>query len=549
MGKSKYIAWLTAKAGPDAWRIALLAVVAGALQALLVVIINDAIAHIGKGNLNFRHFLMFVVCMGGYLYAFRQSVNLTMRVAGEIVYDTQERLVGKLARIDYQAFEKADKNLMYKHLVESTDILFESARGLVNALSGAAMVLGSSIYIGFLSPMALVAVAVLVSLGVGVYLATEKKMTAHLAVSKEHERRFLAYFKELIAGFAEAKMSSRVAADLMQNHLWRASGQARESRLVSERFITSNMLSVQSFYFCLIGGIVFVLPQVSQGGVGLVGKIAAAALFIMGPVSSVIMAAPLLAKSDYAVGAIQDLETMLDKADDAKDTDPHSPLAVRRSFASLRLEGATFQYQDGRQGQAFKLGPLDLDIEANQIVFLVGGNGTGKSTLMKLLAGLYYPQSGRLCLDDAPLTGGDYAHYRDLICLILSGFHIFDRLYGAGAVDAKRLEELLGLMRLSGVTRFEDNAFTTLDLSSGQRRRLALALAMLEDKPIMLFDEVAADLDPGFRHYFYTQLLPMMKAQGKTVIAVSHDDRYFHVADRVVKLDYGQVAQGGDQAS
>jgi putative ATP-binding cassette transporter len=347
----------------------------------------------------------------------------------------------------------------------------------------------------------------------------------------------------LIEGFAETKMSSQRSSDLLDNHLWPCSGRARESRIVTERYITSNMLSVQSFYFCLIGGIVFALPQVSQGGVGLVGKIAAAALFIMGPVSSVIMAAPLLAKSDYAVGAIQDLEALLDRADDSTGTDPDSPLAGKRDFQNLRLEEVTFQYHGNKEGQAFRLGPVNLEVQANQILFLVGGNGTGKSTLMKLLAGLYYPQGGQVTLDGARLDAGNYAHYRDLICLILSGFHVFDRLYGAGRVDTQRLEELLVLMKLTGATRFKDGAFTTLDLSSGQRRRLALVLAMMEDKPIMLFDEVAADLDPGFRHYFYTQLLPMLKQQGKTVIAVSHDDRYFHLADRVVKLDYGQVAK------
>jgi putative ATP-binding cassette transporter len=542
VGKSNYIAWLREKAGPNAWRIALLAVVSGALQALLVVIINGAIANISKDTLNFRYFLMFVVCMGGYLYYFRQAVTGTMKLAAEIVYDTQERLVGKLARIDYQAFERADKNLMYKNLVESTDILFESARSLVNALSGMAMVVGSSLYIGFLSPVALIAVAVLVFLGVAVYLATEKEMTAHLGISKGHEKDFLSYFKQLIGGFAELKMSSQRSADLLDNHLWRCSGQARESRIVTERFITSNMLSVQSFYFCLIAGIIFVLPQISHGDVGLVGKIAAAALFLMGPMGSVIMAAPMLAKSDYALGAIQDLEVFLDQADEAKETDPDSPLAGRLDFQDLRLEGVTFQYADGKEGQAFKLGPVNLEVQANEILFLVGGNGTGKSTLMKVLAGLYRPQSGQVVLDGIRLDASNYAHYRDRICLILSGFHLFDRLYGSGPLDTQRLEELLTMMKLSGATKFKDGAFSTLELSSGQRRRLALVLAMMEDKPIMLFDEVAADLDPSFREFFYTQLLPMMKNNGKTVIAVSHDDRYFHVADRVVKLDYGQVA-------
>ena len=88
---------------------------------------------------------------------------------------------------------------------------------------------------------------------------------------------------------------------------------------------------------------------------------------------------------------------------------------------------------------------------------------------------------------------------------------------------------------------YADGRFSTLDLSTGQRKRLAMVAALLDDKPIYIFDEWAADQDPGFRRYFYEGLLGELKARGKTVLAVTHDDRYFGVADRVVKRGEGGV--------
>lgn len=174
-------------------------------------------------------------------------------------------------------------------------------------------------------------------------------------------------------------------------------------------------------------------------------------------------------------------------------------------------------------------------------MFIVGGNGSGKSTLLKLLVGLYYPLSGSIYINDKLLESDDYIHYRELYSTIFTDFHLFERLYGIEDVDYRRVDELLKTMGLSKKTTFKNNGFSNTDLSTGQKKRLAYIASVLEDKQIYIFDEWAADQDPEFRQYFYEILLKDLKSKGKTVIAVSHDDRYFFAADKIIKIEYGRI--------
>lgn len=186
----------------------------------------------------------------------------------------------------------------------------------------------------------------------------------------------------------------------------------------------------------------------------------------------------------------------------------------------------------------FPLRPVDLEIRAGEILFVVGGNGSGKSTLIKLICGLYRPSSGQITVDGVTT---DMRRHRHLFSAIFTDFHLFDGLYGIESPKEDSVNSLMAEFDLPGRTRFSEGRFSTLDLSAGQKKRLAYVVAMLEGRPVYIFDEWAAEQDPEFRNHFYVSLLPSLRAGGKTVIAVTHDDHYFHIADRVVKLEYGKI--------
>jgi putative pyoverdin transport system ATP-binding/permease protein len=189
---------------------------------------------------------------------------------------------------------------------------------------------------------------------------------------------------------------------------------------------------------------------------------------------------------------------------------------------------------------SFSLEPLNFQLSKGELVFITGGNGSGKSTFLKVLAGLYPPAHGSIAVNGVVVGHDNRQSYRNLFANVFSDFHLFDRIYGIKEVDSDRVRELLELTDLSQKTSIVDHQITSLSLSSGQRKRLALVLSILEDKPILLFDEWAAEQDPPFRRKFYREILPWLKQQEKTVVAVTHDDDHYDVADRVLKMQFGK---------
>jgi cyclic peptide transporter len=212
------------------------------------------------------------------------------------------------------------------------------------------------------------------------------------------------------------------------------------------------------------------------------------------------------------------------------------------SWQRLELVGVTHAYRKEQDDSSFTLGPLNLTLTASQLVFIIGGNGSGKSTLAKLLTGLYLPEAGEIRLDGRLIDDANREWYRQHFSVVFSDFYLFERFLGLHQID-ERVQEYLVKLQLEHKVKVEDGRLSTTNLSQGQRKRLALLTVYLEDRPIYLFDEWASDQDPIFKKTFYEQLLPELKAKGKTVLVISHDEQHFGVTDRIVKLDYGQVVE------
>jgi putative ATP-binding cassette transporter len=194
-----------------------------------------------------------------------------------------------------------------------------------------------------------------------------------------------------------------------------------------------------------------------------------------------------------------------------------------------------------RENSSFTLGPLDLTFYPGEITFIVGGNGSGKTTLAKLIAGLYIPQTGEIRVDGKPVTDKNRDDYRQYFSVVFTDFFLFESLLGLRTPELdEQARQYLVDLQLNHKVQVSDGVLSTIELSQGQRKRLALLTAFLEDRPIYVFDEWAADQDPYFREIFYFNILPVLKARGKTVLVISHDDRYYHVGDRIIKIDYGQ---------
>lgn len=540
MASSKLIDILTGTKPAAARRLAIMAGLAGLLQALVVVIINLGAKKIGQG-LDTRTLLMFAVCITGFIIAKRLTLFGSARCIYGIVYDLRLDLVDKIRKARLQSFEGIGAENIVGLLTQNTEVIIEAAKALSHAFSAAVMLFFSFIYILVLSPQAFFLTVGLLAAGVHVYLSANTKIRPKIRQANQVENRFHGLLAQLLNGFKEVKMSPEKSRDLFENAIRANSETARSQKLAAEYLLIGNNFFVQVFFFLLIAAVVFILPQFGGQNLGMYRDLIAVLLFCIGSIVSVVQVIPILSKADAALNDLHELAETLAGADDEKAAAPEPPPAAGEPLRGIELKGLRFNYagEEGRQG--FGLGPLDLRLLPGKAVFLTGGNGGGKSTLLKLVAGLYHPQAGQILWNGAEVTEENQAHYRKLFSVIFTDFHLFDRLYGLPPQDPAEVERLLARMQLDHATAFKGDRFSRLNLSTGQKKRLAIIAAYLEARPVFLFDEVAADQDPGFREYFYTVLLKEMTGQGKAVIIATHDERYFHLADLCLKMEFGQL--------
>ncbi len=286
--------------------------------------------------------------------------------------------------------------------------------------------------------------------------------------------------------------------------------------------------------FLVMGVNVFILPQYLNIRPTEILGIVLIVLFVCNHVQRHAPAILIISRGSVALDALRQLESRLDDAMEPSGESDDSHLSNRNPPGSLILEGVRFAYPPRADDEeSFSIGPIDLEVRRGEMVFIRGGNGSGKTTLLKVITGLYPLAQGRILLNGQ-------ADFRNQISVVFADFHLFDRLYGM-QVKPKQVKVMLKKMGLKSVTAFEDGAFTRLNLSTGQRKRLAFTTAWLEDRPICIFDEVGADQDPEFRRRLYEEYLPELRSQGKTVIAITHDEKYFDHCDRLLAMHHDGV--------
>jgi putative ATP-binding cassette transporter len=290
-----------------------------------------------------------------------------------------------------------------------------------------------------------------------------------------------------------------------------------------------------SFYLA-IAAIIFLNPLLVSGNNEQITKIVAATLFLIGPVSSVIGSIPDYARANAAARNILSLEEKLRSC-----VSESQQVSCVDDFSQLKLRAIRYDHKNPDGSIGFSVGPIDLHIDAGKVIFITGGNGSGKTTLLKLITGLYEPHAGLMMLDSLSIGYNNIVSYRNMFSSVFSDFYLFKNLYGVADYSDEEAEKLLELFEMNHKVKLRNRYFNTTDLSQGQRKRLGLISAILEKRKIYILDEFAADQDPQFRHKFYTQILPLLKESGATIIAITHDDRYFHMADVRIEMMDGKL--------
>lgn len=297
----------------------------------------------------------------------------------------------------------------------------------------------------------------------------------------------------------------------------------------------------------LIGSLVFVLPLLMVTSSQVLTASVLTVMYILGPLGLLISTMPVMAQGRVAINRLAEFGFFINEHH-AEQGEPDNTNVLRlehkKHWHQIALKGVAMNYRGADAESGLALGPVDLTINSGELIYIIGGNGCGKSTLVKALCGLYVPQAGQILLDGVAVNDETRSDYRDLFSAVFSDFHLFNRLIGPEGeeVNPQLAQKYLAALGLADKIKIEGLGYsTTKELSYGQQKRLALVCAYMEDRPVYVLDEWAADQDPPFKRFFYEELLPELKRRGKTVLIITHDDQYFQLADRVVKLVDGHI--------
>lgn len=542
----KFITFIRTESPEFRGIIVVISVVSGIVNGFAVALAIDAAKKLEPGKLQIREFLLFAVALAAFWVSKEYVLNRTTAIVEGIIRDIRMRIMRSIRTTNLTVFEKMNRGRIYSVLSTDALTLSMSSGAIINATSSACMLAFVILNIGFLSGYALAITIVFITSAVYLYILKSKTVNSELAAASRLENEFFENLNGLLYGYKELKLSRAKNNDFFNADLWNVITSTASLRSKTGKTMNQSVLIGQTFLLFTVAGILFLLPNLKPDDVAIVVPVVAIVLFAAGPIGDVVVAIPALARAGTAIDNIYALEKDLKQNQNETEIFAETQPLVEEPFESIECRDLSFSYPEtpGNGHDVFQIQPFDFRVKAGEIVFVVGGNGSGKSTFLKLLTALYEPAAGSILWNGRPVTADRLASYRNLFTPIFTDFHIFKRILGVPDLDENKVRELIARMDLVGKTDVKDKRLTHTDLSTGQKKRLALILAKLDNRPIYIFDEWAADQDPTFRRFFYTQLLPEIKSQGHTVIAVTHDDSYFSHADRVLKMEYGRFLEG-----
>lgn len=428
---------------------------------------------------------------------------------------------------------------LFATLNEDVITINSAVRTISTLAINLAIVLGALVYLTWLSPAAM---GILLVLGIPATLGYQylrKIVRSQIKVVYTLRNEQVVHFHALTEGIKELKIHNNRRRMFYEQTLRPVItaflNKGRKVQLVQESASTW----IQMVYFLFIFAL-FLLTAGNKVALPVLTSFALVVLYIRSSISNILSALPLWSTANGTLDTIEELGFSLQYEKEISES-PVAPLGVP-GHLELTLHQITHTYSRELDDNNFMLGPLDLTLRSGELVFLTGGNGSGKTTLVKVLAALYTPESGQIFLNGEQITAENQEAYRQNFSVLFSDYFLFEKLLGFEELDVDELAaRYITRLQLEHKVKIQDGHLSTVNLSTGQRKRLALLVAYLEDRSVYVFDEWAAGQDPAFKDIFYRELLPALKNQGKLVLVVSHDDHYYDIADRIIKLDDGQI--------
>ncbi|MCJ8349319.1 multidrug ABC transporter permease/ATP-binding protein [Moritella sp.] len=536
----KLLMMLGAKQGSVLSAVMLLSLCSAGLSVGVIVFIqHNMLNPDGELVMLLVQFGMLLIC----LLLISTAAQVSLHILGHrFVYKKRYELVQQLLNTDIEQLEKIGGSSILASLntdIRNITIAFVHLPELVY---GAVLAIFAMIYLGFLSTSLFLVSLVMLSMTALIGYWLVYKISHYVQQVREYDDELFADYQAMIDGRKELALNPKRAQRFFHEefdvHAKAYCEQVTKADI--HNGFAGNLAN--TVILALIGLNYYLAVGLNWASLEVASTFALVILFMRSPLMSAVAALPALIAANVSMNKLTRLELNTDNlATESRNT--------YSGFKQLQFKGVEYTYQSETDESAFSVGPLNLTIEQGQLIFIIGGNGSGKSTFARLLTGLYRPQKGEVIIDGQPVSIASWHEYRTLFSAVFTDFHLFHQLLnGEGNnVESQQVEYWMNMLEMQHKVSYEDGKLSDVRYSQGQRKRLALLMAVLEQRDCLLLDEWAADQDPRFRHFFYQTILPLLKQRGKTIIAITHDDRYFNIADRVIKMDNGQLIELDDR--
>ena len=513
----------------QAFTIILATVMASVASTGLILIINESLEDIIIHMMDQYHLCCYAICFI-FLIAAKRIALRTARIYIESQILSIRAAIGNMIRnASMQFIDTLEKADIYVKM--STDIrrISRSSEIMIHICHSILTFLFCTLYIGHICIYGMIILVGFIVIALIIRHAHVRFLYHDLNGVTNEETDLYEEFGDILHGFKEIKINQKKNTHLYDKRL--------KPRIQSLKNKRSRVAIQMARYQTFLEAIIFLYMAWIIYGITLdfMSKAKIITIFIF-MLPSLYVIDTFLPNINRTIISMQRINLLFKKLSEKKQASFFQGKIT--TFKSIQVENLEFSYYDRQGNVLYSIGPITMSFYSGEIVFITGGNGSGKSTFAKVLTGLYPPSKGEFILNEQKVS---MTNHRYLFSAIMADYHLFDRFYGVDTVDDSKVNTLLFEMKLDTKVKWEHNQFHHSPLSTGQQKRLAMIIALIEDKPLYVFDEWAADQDTYFKDYFYKHIIVQLKQKGKLVIVITHDDMFFDCADRVVTMDYGRI--------
>lgn len=518
----------------------LLGVISGILSFLFMAFFNFLIGEVMLGNyteVNVSYTLAFALITIFFIWSRRTMSKIFIHFSQRLFWQFRIDILNMVLNADFNDM-KDRKSEIHATLLHDVGVLTQASLNIIHFITSTVVLATCMSYLFYLSDILFLVTIATSALGVVVYLVGASKTNKLFERSRDVEQSFMYSFNAILNGFKEIQMEPKIGKAIMREKIIPSANDSyRNNTFGFVRFLNNQIIGQVLFYTLISVILLFFSARLDIEAVVLVNFLFIL-LYVLSSLENLMVVLPSLGQAKVALDRLHTLKSELSgHAKQLREATDHELVS---QFQKIKISQLSYSYP--KSNNSFKIGPVSFEINKGESIFINGGNGSGKTTLIQTILGVLKPTDGRIIWNGLEINNENFTAYKRNFSVVFNDYYLFDEFFGLQEYDPDNARTYLELFEIEEKVEMTAKGFSTVNLSTGQKKRLALIHALLSQKPIIVLDEWAADQDPYFRKKFYTEILPLLKQEGFTILAITHDDAYYHCCDKLLRMDFGKLS-------